>query len=364
MSILYMIAVGLNTYGIYLNLRYNKKRFSRRVLLVLFCGLLHILIGYLVLVCYPQHLYLSTAFPLSMLYGAAFLFVFKASLERQMSKRELHTLPFFIALMIYVVMILYAPWRYHFYHEFYMGLYVMSSILFITYVLAIGLGFHSGPNYCLKTFVKAEKKSFIPLSVLVLVVGIMVIMGTRPGDVEAYLTFNLIFYILVLFPIIKLSLLKTDIQEDAVGENYERIKPSVSDITQMEDVLAEVKVPFIIPKNLELSYKLEIEKFIASKAYLDIDLNKNSFCESIDIPKAHVSPFLKQVYGKNFNGFINELRLAYAAKELSREELVYTIDDLSFICGFRSRASFYRNFIAAFGCSPHQYRTGQLETAH
>ncbi|WP_400261973.1 helix-turn-helix domain-containing protein [Sphingobacterium sp. SG20118] len=66
---------------------------------------------------------------------------------------------------------------------------------------------------------------------------------------------------------------------------------------------------------------------------------------------------LKNLTKQTLMGFINQLRLVYASRLLSQEEFVYTIDDLSFICGFNSRASFYRNFITEFGCSPHQYRT-------
>lgn len=341
-SNLYIVAVGLSAYGIFLNLRYDKKRFNRRALIVLFCGLLHILMGYIILIRYPQFLYQSIFFPISALYGVSFLFVFNGSLGLRMTRKGLHILPFFMALAGYFIMMLYAPWRYHIYHEYYIGVHILSSILFITYALAVGLRFHSGPNYDLKGFIKAEKKGLIPLSFLVLVVGILVIIRTRSGDMETYLMFHLILYIVILLPIIKLSLLK--------------IKSGIKG-----DTSAVIKIPVIIPKNIELSYKLEIEKFIASKAYLDIDLNKNGFYESVNIPKGHISPFLKQVYGKNFNSFINELRLIYAAKELRREELIYTIDDLSFICGFRSRASFYRNFIVVFGCSPHQYRANQLK---
>lgn len=341
-SVLYIIAIGLNAYGIYLNLRYNKTPFDRLALPVLLCGMFHILSGYLIMRCYPQHLYLSNAFPISMLYGAAFYYVFKVSLGQHMTKKVLHMLPFLITFSGYIVMMLYAPWRYHFYHEFYIGAYVISLIMFVTYLLTVRLRYYAESDYCLKTFVNAEKKSFIPLFVVALAAGVMALWGGQ-GDVEVYMALNLTFYILVMFPFIKLSLLRTAVQEDIVEEAREHVTPSLSVITDTGHVITETKAPFFLSIDIELDYKLEIEKFIASKAYLDINLNKNSFCESVNIPKAHVSPFLKQVYGKNFNSFINEFRLAYAAKELSREELIYTIDELSYICGFRSRASFYRN---------------------
>lgn len=341
-AVLYIIAFGGSAYGIYLNLRYDKKRFNRRALLILFCGMLYLLTGYIVLIEYPQHLYRSIAFPVSMLYGAVLLFVFNGSVERRMEKKGLHMLPFSVAFSLYMLLLFYPSWRYYIYHEYYVGVHMLSSALLITYALGIGLRSHSNNDYSLKRFVKAEKKTLIPFSVLVLVVGLMVVIVAKRGEMETYLMFNLILFILLLLPIIQWSLLT--------------IKEK-----RKEDESAETKILTTIPRNLELSYKTEIEKFIASKAYLDIDLNRSKFCELLNIPKSHVSPFLKQVYDKNYNGFINELRISYAARQLRRPELVYTIDDLSFICGFRSRASFYRNFIAVFGCSPHQYRAKQLK---
>lgn len=292
----------------------------------------------------------------------AFFFIYNVSLGRRTPRLSLHFIPFFVAFLGYMAITCYPAWRYYYYHEIYTGLYAVSCIIFVTYILIIGLRFHSGPNYCLRTFVKAGKKFLLPLSLVILSMGMMLIKQVRSGNIEAYTAFNLSFYILALLPIVRLSLRMSEKKRQQHPEYIfsEAVHSDTASGSHIEEVLTEVKPPFVIPKDLALGYRLEVENFIASRAYLDVDLNKNSFCERINIPKTHVSPFLKQAYNKNFNGFINELRLAYAAKELSREELVYTIDDLSFICGFRSRASFYRNFIAVFGCSPRQYRTTQL----
>ncbi|MCC2597858.1 helix-turn-helix domain-containing protein [Sphingobacterium sp. FBM7-1] len=209
---------------------------------------------------------------------------------------------------------------------------------------------------------KTGKKFLLPLSLMILSMGMMMIKEVKPGNIEAYTALNLSFYVLALLPIVRLSLPEMKRQQHQDRIFSEAVHSDTASGSHIEEVLTEVKPPFVIPKDLALGYRLEVENFIASRAYLDADLNKNNFCERINIPQGHVSPFLKQAYDKSFNGFINELRLAYATKELNRKEFVYTIDDLSFICGFRSRASFYRNFTAAFGCSPHQYRVTKLET--
>ena len=148
------------------------------------------------------------------------------------------------------------------------------------------------------------------------------------------------------------SYLKTPVLDDLSG------MPSVTARKKKTTIHAfKNREPVVLPVEVEFLYRQKVELFILAKGYLDIDLNREQFCKQLDIKKNDLGPFLKKSYKTNFNGFINQLRLVYASRLLSQEEFVYTIDDLSFICGFNSRASFYRNFITEFGCSPHQYRT-------
>lgn len=356
LSILFIIVVGLNAYAVYLNRECRAQKFNIYVLFFLFICLLRFLIGYFISIFYSQYLYKSTAFPISLLYGVFIYFSFNLSMGKVYSNVLKHLIPFVLGMVGYFGLVLTSSWRYLYYHEYYIGVYIVSIILFITYISVIGLKFYAGPNYSLKLFFQRGKLFLIPLCILSLLIGMTVIKVAKRGDVEMYLAFNFLFYILTLLAIIQFSLTKrfkvgNEARVNEEKEHYDYLKT-----LEINKSPTQTKVSFILEKELEISYRLEIEKFIAAKAYLDVDLNKDSFCKKISIPKAHVSPFLKKIYGKSFNGFINDLRLSYAAKELIREELIYTIDDLSFVCGFRSRASFYRNFIAVFGCSPHQYR--------
>lgn len=362
-NVLYLLAIGLNAYGIYLNTHYNKKRFSRYALLILFVGLLHLVATYICSIFYPGKLYLAIAFPSSTLYGMMFFVLYHVSWgnKRFSHSLYLHIIPFVLTLVGYVILMTNSGWRYHYFHDYFTSLYTYSSLLFVTYVLMIGW-FHSGPDYNFAEFIKIGKHFLLPLSLLVLGLNILFIKYGNPGNPGIYNTFYLAFYITVSLPVIRLShpLYKQNLSPHVRKAFIKRVGERRSTLSTAPRVVPEDSSPYFVPEDLAEMYRGEIKKFIASKAYLDIDLNKQAFCEYVNIPKTHISPFLKQEYDKSFNGFINELRLAYAANELSRAELVYTIDDLSFICGFRSRASFYRNFTALFGCPPHRYRAGKL----
>lgn len=358
-SILFILIVCLNAYAVYVNRDCKTKQFGRYVLFLLFLGLLRFLIGYSVSVFLPHYLYKSTAFPVSLLYGGAIYIYFNLSIGKHMQNVVMHVVPFLVGLVGYFSIMANSSWLYLYYHEFYIIVYFLSTILFITYILIIGLGFYSGVDYSLKSFLKEGKSFIIPICLLILFVGILVIKVIKRGDMELYLAFNFLFYLLVLLSIIKFSKSTKVIDRNHIEE----VSNGYLNLGKDDFKQTLLDSRFILERDLEISYQLEIEKFIASKLYLDVDLNKDIFREKVNIPQAHLTPFLKKKYGKSFNGFVNDLRLNYAAKELSRNELVYTIDDLSFVCGFRSRASFYRNFINAFGCSPHQYRKSRKKNA-
>lgn len=112
--------------------------------------------------------------------------------------------------------------------------------------------------------------------------------------------------------------------------------------------------------DLFMAYNLKIIEFVNSQGYLDSELTKEKFSSDLGIPIRHVSQFLKYEYGESYTSFINQLRMAYAEKKLKEQVMDYTIEDLAGICGFSSRASFYRNFQAIHGCSPHKFRNDQL----
>ena len=59
--------------------------------------------------------------------------------------------------------------------------------------------------------------------------------------------------------------------------------------------------------------------------------------------------------GKTFRQYLLDLRLARAAKLLRNREQM-PVNEVGLASGFRSRASFFRQFKENLGCSPNEYR--------
>lgn len=177
----------------------------------------------------------------------------------------------------------------------------------------------------------------------------------KPGDVDLHRGFVVLSYLLFLLGISVMPNVKEERGRDRPS-TYSIKQETVDTFIPKASKKKSHMPVYPIMAEQEAVYRTKVEQFIQSLAYLVCELNKKKFSAQLDIPLPHVAPFLKHEFGRGFNGFINQLRLNYAAKQLKGEELIYTIEDLSVICGFSSRASFYRNFQSEFGCSPHQFR--------
>lgn len=97
-------------------------------------------------------------------------------------------------------------------------------------------------------------------------------------------------------------------------------------------------------------------KIINNQLYLQPDFSREELMKIVRIPKNKFSPLFKEYAGTNFSGYINNLRLEYAAKIL-KENPHLTIDSVAEQCGISSTTSFYRLFVKRFGMTPTEYRS-------
>lgn len=96
-------------------------------------------------------------------------------------------------------------------------------------------------------------------------------------------------------------------------------------------------------------------EIIGRKLYLQPDFSRDELMKIVRIPKNKFAPLFKQYAGSGFSGYINNLRLEYAAK-LLKEQPDYTIDSIAESCGISSTTTFYRLFVGRFGMTPTEYR--------
>ncbi|MGJ1392423.1 helix-turn-helix domain-containing protein [Sphingobacterium spiritivorum] len=137
----------------------------------------------------------------------------------------------------------------------------------------------------------------------------------------------------------KLLFLKPDkVNEKLAGEEYMGYKSSFLNSVQLE------------------AYAMKITKYLNTDTYLDITFSLEILSRDTRIPKHHLSQVFTRYFKCNFTKYINLLRIDYACMILEQQDFSDNVDNLVEKCGFKSKASFYRNFNLLRGCTPLEYR--------
>lgn len=339
-------------YFFLLNFSKRKEGYNRSLMLflvvatcqqILICGLK---------VWSRDELYLGLSLPFGLLFGPAILFLVN-SLKRYPTGPKFigHFAPFLASITLFGSMGL-KQWMLFRYHiESILLMHLLSLLHFSVYMTYIILKNQMETDEDLFKLIKRYGiKAYISLSLIGLLIIEIFIMISHNKHVLVHELFVLSFFLAFLL-ILSLLYRQAPVDQGKLeGQDVNNCFPEVLLDVQM----APPPISSSVYKR-ECLYRQRLQQFINSKAYLDTELNKEKFCHQLGIPLNNISPFLKKEFGKGFNAFINHLRVNYAATQLKNAELQTTVDDLSFVCGFNSRASFYRSFHSEFGCTPLQF---------
>ncbi len=104
--------------------------------------------------------------------------------------------------------------------------------------------------------------------------------------------------------------------------------------------------------------KNEIERFIKEKKiYKDPQLKIESFAKRMHIPSKKLSNVVNELYGTNFHGFINSLRIEEAISIILRSQTKISVENLFLEVGFLSRSTFNRAFKSNTGVTPREFQS-------
>lgn len=109
-----------------------------------------------------------------------------------------------------------------------------------------------------------------------------------------------------------------------------------------------------IPKQVEQEILDKLERFEASGSFLDNNLTISSLAVQLDTNTTYLSEIINRNKGKNFNSYINGLRINYICGKIYThpEYRNYKISYLATECGFTSHSAFATVFKNVTGISP------------
>lgn len=91
---------------------------------------------------------------------------------------------------------------------------------------------------------------------------------------------------------------------------------------------------------------------IDTKLFLEANLTLSKVVNLLKVDKNKLRDYFKHSASVNFKQYINRLRIEYAITIIRNRERDVTVEELSFLCGFNSRLSFYRAFVYFYGFAP------------
>ncbi len=112
------------------------------------------------------------------------------------------------------------------------------------------------------------------------------------------------------------------------------------------------------PKKIGYDTFFKINAYITSeKKYLSSEVNLIAIAEQFKISGGYLSQLINIHTQKNFNDYINELRIEDSKKMLVDTRYNnYSIDSIGIECGFKSKSNFYTMFKKFTGSTPSQYK--------
>lgn len=115
-----------------------------------------------------------------------------------------------------------------------------------------------------------------------------------------------------------------------------------------------VKVPQTIPEETINQLLSKISRFEKTEKYLKSDLTIAGLASDLNTNTKYLSEIIKNYRGKNFNGYINGLRIKYITLKLYEEDVYrkYKISVLAELCGYATPRVFQNAFKNETGLTP------------
>lgn len=119
----------------------------------------------------------------------------------------------------------------------------------------------------------------------------------------------------------------------------------------------ELEKSSIVPEETEQIILQKLNKFEAGKKFTNPDMSIALLASQFDTNTKYLSEVINRQKGRNFNSYINELRINYIIEKLKTDSVYfnYKISYLAEECGFSSHSSFATVFKSVTGISPTKF---------
>lgn len=137
---------------------------------------------------------------------------------------------------------------------------------------------------------------------------------------------------------------------DTHHSQHKQVKDSVSSGNYKKSGLSSVDLD---------NYEIKLDEIISKeKLWLDSDLKLDGLADALKIPSHHLTQLLSVRKNKNYNEYINNMRIDHACVLLKKNiNTNISFAEIGYQCGFNSKTTFYRWFKQIKQMTPAEYQT-------
>lgn len=109
-----------------------------------------------------------------------------------------------------------------------------------------------------------------------------------------------------------------------------------------------------------VSIKEKIQLWKGQKGYLKKSITLLDLCDEFNVNRTYMSNYINYTYHKNFNTWMNELRIKEATK-LMISSSSKSLNDIAIITGYTDLAHFSKQFKIHMGVPPSTWRKEKIK---
>lgn len=307
----------------------------------------------------PGIAYISTTAPFGLIYGPLLFWFYSSTQCRPVKVKVLilHFLPAFLGLLCYFFILINADFRNRILSDYLILLYTAMCLSWAAYPCVILVNKNRKGLLGFGLF----KYGMVLLWVLTSYVAPLIWVGIKEGLKESALTtdFAVISTMLVAISLAYWFLIRR-VRAIEIPEGAAALKEmeEQSEIIDLASNMSSLKPSKDIPDE----YKERIMLYMELEKFFDPNFNLEQMAQDLNLSRAMISQYFVQMYPDGFVKTINHRRIERACSILKQVDIKMTMEEIAFLCGFNSRASFYRNFNQEKGCSPTAYREEALSS--
>ena len=152
------------------------------------------------------------------------------------------------------------------------------------------------------------------------------------------------------------SSISTSTEEEIQQREQTVEHPEVISEQQSSTVEEKYKTNRLTEEECKELHKKLVAYVEKEKPYINPDLKMGDLASALDTSSHSLSYLLNQYLNQSYYDFINEYRVTQFKKMVADSQYSrYTLTALAELCGFSSRASFFRSFKKSTGVTPNEY---------